>query len=235
MRKMKHTSDIWLKAVLSGLLFFGTVLSGVAQSEAVMVKDSIVYDSFFATTNDELYWNGKGYNCSVSPLYTFTGYDMIEDFFPELLCETFYENRIDDKQYIIFWTIIDSCLYLCDDMVWVCTPYDIILPTIKDYQTAFQEKRTFDDWRVIRLIPLEELIGRKFRKKFPSGIYNYPSGSGYVVAADWFNGELDVLNMDANPYGPYQRLTFKAGKLISVRQLNYVHWKHREWLFPRVY
>ncbi|MDR2917391.1 MAG: hypothetical protein LBV74_21565 [Tannerella sp.] len=180
----------------------------------------IVIRAFNAGSNDWLYWEGKRYNCSESPLNAFIGYDSLyAPWF--ILCENSGLVR-HEKNYMTVWEIKDNCLYLCDIII-SCN--DNTHPSIEDCIKGFSRKLTFNDAFLIKMIPIEELTNRKFQIEFPVGIYKYPLGSGYVIPADWFDGAIDIKEESPYYFAPYQRLTFKSGKLVSIQNLIYYDWE----------
>jgi len=190
------------------------------QSSIKSLKDSIVIETFFGETNDVLYWNGKKYNCSYSPLNIFDGYNAL--YTPiNTICFNTYENIIDDKNYAAIWIIIDDYLYLCDVRA-VCD--DEIYIEIENYCESFGKKFIIDDLFSIKMHRLERLIGRYLQKKFPVGIYKYPLGAGSVIAADWFNGNIKIKDQSSDYFAPYQQLEFKAGKAKSIQNMIYYEW-----------
>lgn len=209
-----------LKTSLIIMQFLCIISVCKSQSKIKANRDSIVYEAFEGDTNDRLYWDNKKYSCSESPLSVFNGY---ESLYPSLftICFNTYMNIRDDKQYVAIWIIIDDYLYLCD-IEPACE--DIIYIPIEDYCKAFQKNLTFNDIFRIKMIPVEELTGRKFQKKFSTGIYTYPMETGYVIPANWFNGIIDIKVSSSNYFAPYQRLVFKAGKVISVQNMIYYEW-----------
>ncbi len=198
-----------------------------SQSGIKIRKDSIVINTFFGKTNDKLYWNGKKYNCSASPLNILKGYKRL---YSSTMCFNTYEGFVDDKNYAAIWLIIDDCLYLCD-VTAACD--DDVLIKIKDYAEGFNRNLTFYDLFLIRMIPLERLTGKKLQKKFPAGIYKYPLGSGNVFFADWFNGTIDIKSQSSRYYTPYQRLEFKAGRVVSIQNMVYYEWETIKKTLPK--
>lgn len=202
--------------VIGCMLFFCTIVMVSAQLKVVAEKDSVVYDTFSAWTNDWLYWNGEIYNYSDTPLNVFQGYDSLyRPWF--ILCESSGTVRMD-KDYMAIWSIMDDRLYLCD-MVIVCN--DDTYPRFEDYSSGFMRGLTFDDLFLIRLNPLEELTDRRFKKQFPAGIYKRPLGSGYAISADWFNGTIDIKRESSDYFASYRRLIFKNGRIVSIQNLIY--------------
>jgi hypothetical protein len=120
------------------------------------------------------------------------------------------------------WAIVGNYLYLCD-IALLCD--DNTHPSLEDYRKGFSRGLTPNDLFLIKLIPLEELTGRKFQKHFPIGILKYPL-NGYALFADWFNDTIKIKEEDEPSYfAPYQQLEFEAGKVISLQNMIYYEWE----------
>ena len=207
---------LFLKLTIYNMLLLCPLSLCFSQSKFLKLTDSVVVYAFNGDTNDNLFWDKKKYFCSYSPLSVFRGYDSLY-IHPNIICENSYENISDDKQYSAIWVIVDNYLYLCD-IKSVC---EEIYPCFKDYIEAYERNISLGEQFLIKMFPLEKLIGQKFQKKFPTGIYNAPLSSGYVIAAEWFNGAIDIKPESTDYFDPYLRLVFKKGKIISTQKLIY--------------
>lgn len=209
------------KVIISSILFWVVSFAGHSQSKIEQLEDSIVYNSFTGGSIDQLYWNGNTYTCSYSPLIDFEEYRWLyASFF--LICEGSYGNTSKDKDYMVDWIIVNDCLYLCDMLI---TCDDDTQPPLKYYYKVPAKGVNSEYMFLVKMAPLAELTGRKFHKKFPAGIFPRPLGSGYAIAADWFNGVIEVKNDLTSYFASYQRLVFKAGRIVSIQNINYCYYQ----------
>lgn len=164
---------------------------------------------------DELFWNGKSYFISKSPIEEFPRF---REFFRDIPMESsvdriqFFEIGVErrDKNYSIQWKLVDSTLYLSDIYFYTLKdPKKDLLLFFTDENEPYQR--------------MEKYIDRKFDRRNSVGRLKPISTYG-VIPATWFSGSFLIktpfpsgnLTFDNWMHSPFTELTFSSGKLIKV-------------------
>jgi hypothetical protein len=176
---------------------------------------------FFAETDDDFYWKETRFMCDISPLSLLSSYKYIYEEYGD--CEINYGlPMFQDKNYLAFWTIIDSMLYL----------YDV------------KNDCTHDSSEYNNFKPdnIEKFLNAKFSKDFlPVSERENERFKNGVIPAIWFTDTLYIKRYpkEGEHYWEseydnesFTRLVFDKGRLMEEKQVECIERRDKSY-YPK--
>ena len=202
------------------LYSLGNVPISAADSALLAATHDSVPVTYRVRTSDWLYYKGKRYILTASPLRErFSNYETFFPFLPIIVTLQYALGLgYDDKPYAVRWILEGDRLYLADIDVGI----------VRTEENPYPKDVYGHTWKEIYAITEQE-TGARFDRTIPvsdsTGLYLRYG----LMPADWFDGSVFVKQyFNADPrqntmeeyeeweQEPFQQLIFRNGRLLRV-------------------